>query len=195
MASANAIAAVSQALLNVLREAVPPAEFGSPSFDLIHMDNTDNVSRPSFTLLLWRISVSATRRNLGPRRADDGRVFRPSLPLDLHYLVTPWADDAATQQRMLGWAMRVFEDNAVLPATVLNYNLQEADTFAPNEAVEIFCDPLALADLFSLWDRLKPKLQTSMTYQVRNVLIDSRSSMSDGVPVQLREFRMSEVPA
>jgi hypothetical protein len=191
MATYNGISAISQSLLNVLREASPPAEFGSPSYDLVQPDGLDGATIPSFTLLLWRVSVSGARRNQPPRRFPDGRTFRPSLPLDLHYLLTPWASSADTQQRMLGWAMRVYEDMTVLPAAVLNYNLHEPDTFAPNEAVELFCDPLALVDLFSLWDKLKPKLQTSMTYQVRGVMIDSQVAVPDAAPVQVREFQMA----
>jgi hypothetical protein len=193
MATHNAIAAVSQTLLNILRESHPPVDFGSPGYSLIQPENLEGVEVPAFTLMLWRVSVSAVRRNQPPRRLPDGRTLRPPLPLDLHYLLTPWATAADTQQRMLGWAMRVFEDMALLPAAVLNYSVEDTDTFGTSEAVELVCDPLALADLFGLWDKLKPRLHTSMTYLVRGVLIDSPLLEADAPPVQLREFEMSEV--
>lgn len=193
MATHNAIAAVSQTLLNILRESHPPVEFGSPAYSLIQPENFESVEVPAFTVMLWRVSVSAARRNQPPRRLPDGRTLRPPLPLDLHYLLTPWAAAVETQQRMLGWAMRVLEDMAVVPAAVLNYNVAETGTFGPNEAVELVCDPLAIADLFGLWDKLKPRLHASMTYLVRGVLIDSPMFETEAPPVQVREFAMHEV--
>lgn len=193
MATHNAISAVSQALLTLLRSADPPSEFGTLAYEHYHASNFDDPISTGFSLYLWRVSVSATRRNLPPRRLPDGRVYRPSLPLDLHYLLTPWASDAETQQRMLGWAMRVIEDAAVLPAGALNYGLSETDTFAPSEAVEIICDPLALGDQFNLWDKLKPKIQTSMTYQARGILIDSTQTVPEYDLVQTRRFEAGSV--
>lgn len=190
MASFNAIAAISSAILNVLKTSQPPTEFGpSLEYKLYAAKNfeTDGITT-GFSLFLWRVSISSARRNLAPRRLPDGRVFRPSLPIDLNYLVTPWAGDLESQQRMLGWLIRVLEDVTTLPAAMLNYNLAETDTFADTESVEMVADPLAMADLFNMWDKLKHNMQTSMTYQVRNVLIDSQQLLQEYPVVQSREF-------
>jgi hypothetical protein len=189
MATHNAISAVSQAILNLLRSAEPPSEFGSLDYEHYQSDDFADPIETGFSLYLWRVTVSQARRNLPPRRLPDGRVYRPSLPLDLHYLLTPWAANAETQQRMLGWAMRAIEDAAVFPAGALNYGLSETDTFAPSEAVEIICDPLALTDQFNLWDKLKTKLQTSMTYQARGILLDSQQTVPEYGLVQTRTFQ------
>lgn len=195
MASHNAISVVSQAILDLLRYADTPSEFNTLEYK--HYDANDFLAPipRGFSLYLWRVSISQSRRNLPPRRLADGRVFRPSLPLDLHYLLTPWADDAETQQRMLGWAMRVIEDVTIIPASVLNFGPSEINTFAAQEAVELICDPLALNDHFNLWDKLKTRMQTSMTYQARNILIDSQRTVTEGDLVQTRVFHApSAVP-
>jgi hypothetical protein len=190
MATFNAIAAVSNAILNVLKTSQPPAELGaSLTYPLYSAKNFEGDGLPAgFSLFLWRVTLSSTQRNLPPRRLPDGRVMRPSLPLDLHYLLTPWAGDIETQQRMLGWAMRVLEDVTTLPAAMLNYHLAETDTFSSDESVELVADPMAMTDLFNLWDKLKHNMQTSMTYLVRNVLIDSQQQLQEYPLVQGREF-------
>lgn len=195
MASYNAISVVSQAILDLLRYADTPSEFNTLEYHLYDANDFLTPIPRGFSLYLWRVSISQSRRNLPPRRLPDGRVFRPSLPLDLHYLLTPWADDPGTQQRMLGWAMRVIEDVTVFPASVLNFGPSEINTFAAQEAVELICDPLALNDHFNLWDKLKTKMQTSMTYQARNILIDSQRTVTEGDLVQTRIFHApSAVP-
>ena len=189
MATHNAISAVSQALLNVLRSADPPSDFGSLQFEHYHANDFEHPMVNGYSLFLWRVSTNQNRRNLPPRRLSDGRIYRSSLPLDLHYLLTPWATQAETQQRLLGWAMRVIEDVAILPAGALNYGLSETDTFASNEAVEILCDPLPFNDQFNLWDKLKTKMQLSMTYQARGILVDSQQPLPDYGLVQSRTFQ------
>ena len=144
-----------------------------------------------FSVYLYRVAVNGTVRNRPPRRSPDGRRFRPSLPLDLFFMVTPWALDVERQLRMLGWAMRMLEDTGVLSAGHLNHYLAEDDTFAPDEAVELICDPLSLSDYLTLWDRLRPRLPASATYALRMVAIDSEISSLDAGLVQTRRFDMA----
>jgi hypothetical protein len=129
-----------------------------------------------------------------PWRSPDGRRFRPSLPVDLHYMVTPWARSAGQQHRMLGWAMRMLEDLGTLSASHLNHYIAETSTFAPTEAVDIVCDPLALNDYLTLWDRLRT-LPASASYVLRMAMLDSTVEISDGAPVRTRRFDMGEVAA
>jgi Pvc16 N-terminal domain len=132
-------------------------------------------------------------RNLTLRRTPDGRRFRPSLPLDLYYMITPWAQDVERQHRMMGWVMRMIEDIGVFSAGHLNHYLAETDTFAPHEGLEIICDPLSLTDYLTLWDRLRPRLPASATYTLRMVCIDSDVEARDSGPVQTRLLDMREV--
>jgi hypothetical protein len=99
-----------------------------------------------FSVFLYRVTINGTVRNITLRRAPGGRRFRPSLPLDLHYVITPWAEDGERQHRMLGWVMRFISDLGALTAGHLNHYVAETDVFAPHEGLEIICDPLGLAD-------------------------------------------------
>jgi len=194
VANYRAIAATSAALAGLIRDRYPREEFGS-GLDIVLYQTRDfeTPMQDGFSIYLYRVAPNGSVRNLTLRRSPDGRRFRPSLPLDLHYMITPWAQDVERQHRMLGWVMRLMEDTGVLSAGHLNHYLPETDTFAPNDGLEIICDPLTLSDYLTLWDRLRPRLPASATYALRMVLIDSDIQMPDGPPVQTRVLGMGEV--
>ncbi len=192
MANYRAIAATGAALAGLIRDRYPRDEFG-PGLDisLYQTRNFDTPMQDGFSIYLFRVAVNGTLRNRNPRRAPDGRRFRPSLPLDLQFMITPWAEDVEQQLRMLGWVMRLMEDVGVLSAGHLNHYLPESDTFQPNEGLEIICDPLTLTDYLTLWDRLR-RLPASATYTFRSVLVDSTIPVEDGVaPAQTRRFEFT----
>jgi hypothetical protein len=196
MANYRAIAATSTALRGLIRDRYPRDEFG-PGLEVLLYQTRDFESpmQDGFSVYLYRVAVNGSVRNLTLRRTPDGRRLRPSLPLDLHYMITPWAQDIERQHRMLGWVMRMMEDTGVMSAGHLNHYLPEADTFAPNEGLEMVCDPLTLSDYLTLWDRLRPRLPASATYTLRMVLIDSEVPLADGPPVETRVLEMGEVTA
>lgn len=196
MARYQAIAATSNALLGLLRDRYPRDELGtSLDVQLYQSRDFEAPMREGFSVFLYRVTINGTVRNMTLRRAPDGRRFRPSLPLDLHYVITPWAEDGELQQRMLGWVMRFMEDLGVLTAGHLNHYVKETGIFAPHEGLEIICDPLGLADYLTLWDRLRPRMPTSITYALRMLSIDSDVRIEEGGLVQTRRFDMAQVPA
>ena len=196
MANYRAIAATSTALAGLIRDRYPRPEFGAGlDIALYQTRDFENPMQDGFSIYLYRVAVNGAIRNLTLRRSPDGRRFRPSLPLDLYYMVTPWAQDIERQHRMLGWVMRLLDDTAVLSAGHLNHYLAETDTFAANEGLEIICDPLTLSDYLTLWDRLRPRLPASATYVLRMVLIDSDVHVPDPAPVQTRRLDVGQVTA
>lgn len=188
MASYRAIAATSLAIIGLLKDACPKSEFEQAGFELYQASNYEDPMSEGVSLMLYRVTVNSTLRNLPPRGAPDGTRYRPSLPLDLHYLLTAWALGPEKQQRILGWAMRILEDSPTIPPGVLNKYIDMPDTFRPDEAVDLVCDPLSVQDLTSVWDKLKPKCQTSVTYVARMIAIDSDVEMTDGKLVQTRTY-------
>jgi hypothetical protein len=190
LASYHAIAATSQAILGILTAGCPRSEFQKAEFKLYHASDFDKPMEEGVSLFLYRVTVNATLRNLPPRVVVDGGRYRPSLPLDLHYLLTAWASDPDQQQRLLGWSMRALEDVLIVPSGVLNHYIDKHDTFRSEEAVELVCDPLSLQDLIGVWDKLRPRYQTSATYVARMISIDSDVKLVEAELVQARGFRM-----
>jgi hypothetical protein len=192
VASYLAIAAVARTLLRLVEQECPRDEFASaPTFALYQSHDFGSVPvTEGFSLMLYRVTVGATR-NQPPRRGPDGVLRRPPLPVDLHFLLTPWASEPERQLRLLGWAMRFVDDHAVLTASVLNHSLsrRERPAFRPDETVELFCDPPAIADYLGLWDKFKARWQTPVPYVARMVLIESEVTMREEPLVRTRDLR------
>jgi hypothetical protein len=201
MARDAAIAAVGQALRATLEEA-RPARFGTVGVHLLmprHFDNGysfgNQTPNEGIGLLLYRVSAATAQRAMPQRVATDGTRLRPSLPLDLHYLLACWAPNAERQQLLLGWAMTLLADVAVLPASLLNPHAASADTFAAHEGVEITGDPLPLQDWLALWDKLKPHFAVGTTYVARGVMLESQRALDGAERVVTRRFQAGEVQA
>jgi hypothetical protein len=196
MANYLAIAAIARTLLRLIEQECPREEFTStPQFQLYQShDFGSAVISEGFSLMLYRVTVNGAR-NQAPRRGPDGVKRRPALPLDLHFMLTPWAGEAERQLRLLGWAMRFIEDNAVIPANVLNHSLTLRDrpAFDPDESVELFCDPPSMADYLGLWDKYKTRWQTSATYVARAVLIESALTLPAEELVRTRDLRYGTI--
>jgi hypothetical protein len=193
MANFRAIGATSAALVGLIRDHYPREDFGSTlEVRLYQAGDFSAPMREGFSIFLYRIAINGSVRNRTVRRSADGHRFRPSLPLDLYYLITPWAEDAERHHRMLGWAMRFMEDQGVLSAGHLNHYVAESDTFEESEGLELICDPLTLVDYLTLWDRLRPRFPLSAAYTLRMLPVDSRIPLDAGPPVQSRTFKVVE---
>lgn len=193
MANFNAIGAISATLAGLIRDNYPRDDFGTAlHVQLYQTRNFENPMEEGFSIYLYRVAINGGVRNTTCRRTFDGRRFKPSLPLDLYYMITPWAEDTERQHRMLGWAMRMFEDTGTLSSSYLNDSAATTNIFMDTESVDIICDPLTLNDYLTIWDRLRT-LPLSITYVLRMVMIDSEAGIIDGPLVQARSFDIGEV--
>ena len=193
MGTFQAIAATGQAMLGLLSDAIPRDQFPNAQFELYQMSNFQQPMEEGISLFLYRIAPNTSRRNLPPTVGPDGRRFRPPIPVDLYYIATAWAPTAVRQQRLLGWAIRMFEDVPVLPTGLLNNYGPEPEIFQPGETVEIILDSLNLQDLNNFWGVSKASLQLSVGYIARMLHIRSSMPMSEFAEVQTREFGMGKV--
>ncbi|HXM32674.1 MAG TPA: DUF4255 domain-containing protein [Chthoniobacterales bacterium] len=201
MATFQAIAVTGNTIRNLLAEAWPRDLFPGAQFQLCQ---AANLVSPPFTDLgvsvyLHRVAYNMTRRNLPPRKRLNGRRFKPSLPLDLHFLLTAWARKPEQQWALLAWAIRAIEDTPVLPGGLLNQNAgSDADGTSPNvfgddESVELVGETLSLQDMVSVWEIAKPNQQPSVSIVARAVLIDSLVEMPDAGLAQTRRFDVAPV--
>jgi hypothetical protein len=190
LATYHAIAATGQAIVGLLKDASANTEFADSRFELYQTGDfqSDAPLVDGISAYLYRVAVNTARRNLPPSVGADGRRYRSPFPLDLFYLVTPWAKTAARQQRLLGWAMRQLQDMPILPAAMLNHYGPEADTFRATETVELTCEPVSLQDMVNILDAIKPTEQLSVVYVARMVVIESTVELIEAGPVQTRVF-------
>nr|WP_254614739.1 MULTISPECIES: DUF4255 domain-containing protein [unclassified Myxococcus] len=194
VATYAAIPAVGQALLALLEQACPKPEFEGAKFRLYQASDFKAPMDEGISLFLFRVTPSTTRRNLPGRLDSQGRRTRRPLPVDLYYLLTPWAKSAAKQHRLLGWAMRQLEDTPTLTASFLNhYGTPETDTFLPDETVTVVYEPLSIQDMLNVWEPGKPNVQVSASYIARMVGIESAIADEEAGPVQTRVMSPGKV--
>ena len=199
MATFHAIAAIGNSIRNLLAESVPREVFPGAQFRL---SQAANLASPPFTdlgvsIYLHRIAFNITRRNLPPRNTVDGPRFKPSVPLDLHFLITAWARTAEAQWSLLACSIRMLEDTPALPAAFLNQNAGSnasglpLTVFGENEDVELVGENLNSQDLVNIWEVAKANQQPSVSYIARAVLIDSMVEVPTGGLVQSRVFDLA----
>jgi hypothetical protein len=191
LASYQAISAISQAIVSLLKTARPASEFPSIEVKLFQAKDVQNVGDwEGLSLFLYRVPISGSRRQMPMTIGPHGKPLRPPLPVDLFYLLTPWAKTAEMQHLLLGWAMRTIEDSPSLPPALLNSHFPNDRPFRNDETVELIHDPLNLQDLNNIWEILgKHNVQVSATYVARIIPIDSQIEVGvDAGPVQTRVY-------
>src|SRR5262245_19698492 len=103
MATFPAIASTTAALIKLLEGAAFDTEWDQASF-LQHRSadlQEAGSEKSAVSFYLYHVNVNASRRTAPDTWAADGTRRPAILPLDLHYLMTAWAKNALTQQRLL----------------------------------------------------------------------------------------------
>lgn len=188
MATFRAIEATCEAMMRLLQQSWRRDLFENRDLQF-QVYQTQDFASPMSTgvsLFLYRVTVNVVQRTPRPRPGPQGRQRRPQLPLDLHFLLTPWSDHASLAQAILGWTMRTIEDTAVLPAGLLN--AVSDGVFSDDETVEIVFGQLSNEELFRIWDVLPRDYQISVPYTARIVRIDSDLDLIEGGPVLTKEL-------
>lgn len=193
MADFRAISAVTTTIADMLRERYAGSGLGgSLNVEAYQPKDFHDPMKDGIALFLWRVTPNTGRRNPGPRIDALGRRFKPSFPVDLSYLIVPFADKADRQQRLFGWMLRAIEDFGPLLATRLNNALADSDLFAQPEGLELVNEPLSIPDQLTLWDRIKT-MPACANYVTRLLLLDSNVPIDENPVVVERAFDMGVV--
>lgn len=174
MATHRAIAAIGKSIIGLLAEKCPKAEFTGAKFKLCQPSDFRQPERLQFgiSLCLCRVSFNTTLRNPTPPTTTDGRPQRPSLTLDLYFLLTAWAKTPERQHDLLAWAMCVLDENPVLPASLLNrFAGGTGEVFGPAESVEIVPANLDFEQMNAVSELVQIQQQPSIVYIARPVAI------------------------
>jgi len=195
MATNGAVAATSAAIAALL-EGEAQRDSTLPRFT-VSLYQAEQLQKPAdgvvVSVYLYRVNLSVTRRDRGLRTAADG-TYLASIPLDLHYLVTPWSANADVAHRLLGWAVSVLNDTPVLPTHLLNLFPGQRPVFGDHEQVELVWEPLSLQDLYDVWQVASQRAAPSASYVARSVVIDSQVAVDEGGLVRSREFQYAGGP-
>ncbi|HEX3129375.1 MAG TPA: DUF4255 domain-containing protein [Thermoanaerobaculia bacterium] len=134
------------------------------------------ITPPALSIFLYRVDFNRTMRAAWSAVASrDGRAH---LPLDLYFLLTPWANNADHELRVLGKAMQSLESTPILSGPLLD----PLAGWSPQEALQVCLADISTEDLMRTFDSLPTDYRLSVLYLVRVVRIDERTPRPD-VPV------------
>jgi hypothetical protein len=129
------------------------------------------------TLFLYGVGENPHLKNQDFPEPDPYRIQYPPLTLDLYYILTTYAstqvpdltERTLEEHRILGRAMRVLYDNAILRGTILQGRLAGRD-----EELRVTLNPLSLDELNKIWTSFPNRsYRPSVGYLVTPAAIDS----------------------
>nr|WP_236673514.1 DUF4255 domain-containing protein [Comamonas sp. JC664] len=195
VAGFSAIYSVGDSLVSYLRHAYElshePEGLPTCRFELVPSgkmagseSNAPPVEVPGVTLFLYRVAVNEHLRNEPRAEAP------PPLALDLHYLLTVWAENVDDEHRIMAWVMLQLHSHNALSAS----DLSPVGVWRPDELVQIIPAEIPQEDILRMWDALRRPYRPSVTYVARVVCIDVQGKPA-GRPVVARRFDFTrEVP-
>ena len=182
MADYRAIASVGKSLERFLSacflEAPVPVEGQTTVATLARTEDfRDGAGRlvpPCLSIFLYRVEQNKTMRAAWSGVGSlDGTGH---LPLDLHYMITPWARDPELEHRILGRAMQCLEATPILAGPLLT----PGGDWAPNEAVQLVLEEVPTEWVMRTFDSLPVDFKLSVPYCARVVRIDTRRAFGPG---------------
>jgi Pvc16 N-terminal domain/IPT/TIG domain len=203
-----AVGGVSGVLLYLLANAVDAPPLGiqagsTPGITAISPDliSTGAPEQPQVNLFLYYLSVNPALRNLDlpSFNGQGGRVSNPSLPLDLHYLISAYGRDQFDAEILLAWAMKVFHDTPVVPGPTIQSALDalsqlsspQAQLIGNNttlaqqvEQIRITPEVLTTEEIYRLWTAFQAPYRPSTALQVSVVIIQDTAPFTSNLPVQ-----------
>jgi hypothetical protein len=198
MSNALAIAAVTTTLRHLLQQRFDTEGSSNVTVTTRPLDKArdNNSNGNQVNLFLYQTQINAAWRNMDiPTQIKPGETGQLPLALNLYYLLTAYAqnDDfpEPTSHRLLGQAMSVFHDHAILSSedikTALSLNeLLEYDLYNQVERVRVTSQPLSLDELSKLWTTFQTQYRISAAYEVAVVLIESTRPTKVPIPVLAR---------
>jgi hypothetical protein len=100
--------------------------------------------------------------------ASSTTITKPPMALVLRYLVTAWGGDRSTEHRLLGRAMQVLYDGALIASPDLRGSLSST-----HEVLKVTLLPLTLEERTRVWYSVQRPYRLSLYYEVRVVNLDS----------------------
>jgi hypothetical protein len=188
----KSIAGVTYSLVNLLTDRmVEPAAITAapPDVQVDHMDGR------RLNLYLYHMSENPYLKNQEiPGEGTPGAYGHPPLSLNLHYICTAFGgtetlkDSDITAQFILGDAMRVLHDYAIIGADLVDKSgkrILDTTLLDEHEQIKVTLQPKSLEEISKIWTALpRVNFRRSATYEASVVQIESQQPRSIGLPVR-----------
>jgi len=188
MSNVLAIAAVTEALSNLVESYLPRSLVGGYGMSTTSPDDTPNLANPGVNIFLYQVSPNAALRNADlPTRTGTAKgsslLRRPQAALDLHYLLTFYGNPKVLEpQRLLGAATLALHAHPVLTRSDIqavqsptgpDSFLKTSNLDTQSELIRFTPIVYSIEELSKLWSfLLKVDYVLSTAYVASVVLID-----------------------
>jgi hypothetical protein len=184
MATVEVIRDIGETLLFLLRSSIDTAIVNPNNIELSTPDDFEaDPAQPHITIFLYRIAVNSELRNRPRRVLPDGSTTRPLIPLELFYMITPWARSTSDEYRIIGRIIQCMYDNSELGASQF-----QGTAWEPGDSAQIILESLPIDDHYRIWDASSLPYRLSITYAVRVIGIEPGEAVNYP-PVTEAEFR------
>jgi hypothetical protein len=180
MARQSLIADVSETMQAAVDAAMVVLDPDDPPRAVVHDYNTDPVTSPaSMVLFLYEVAQDPATRNRPPLREEAGgniRLRKPPLTLVLRYLLTPFAGDRLTEQRMLARTMQALYDQPIRFGPDLRGEQAPDGLLNSNASLKLHLALLTLEERTRIWNSIQRRYRLSVVYEVRLAELDADST-------------------
>ena len=173
MAAFGVIADTGLSLVALLAKGMDGIFPGGISVDVL-LETPDKFQRhvsptgkPTVTVFLYRVAIHSEMRNAARRVLDDGNTTRPLLPMELYYLITPWAAQPQIEHLLVGRILQILYDHSELTRGDL-----KGESWSPEDSVQLVLESLPNTEHYQIWDTTKLPYRLSLTYMARVVGIE-----------------------
>lgn len=198
MSNALAVATVTQALALLIESNL------GPEMDIAVKVETrkppaEPPTEPTINVFLYQVTPNASMRHHDlPTRASDGTLLkRPAAPLDLHYLISAYGEEAElVGQRLIGCVIRTLHEIPVLPKELIELAAERpylagSDLAESPQRVRFTPTQMDVDETSKLWGMLHQTPYTlSVAYQASLVLIEGREKPVPAKRVEERTVRV-----
>jgi hypothetical protein len=124
--------------------------------------------RPALSVFLYRVDFNKTMRAAWSAVGSiDGRGH---LPLDLHFLLTPWASNAEDEARVLGRALECIEATPILTGPLLH----PTGDWSPGDSLQLMMEEMSTEEVMRTFDSLPVDYRLSVPFVGRIVRLDTQ---------------------
>jgi hypothetical protein len=141
---------------------------GTVDFDKVNSSATAVIQYPAISVYCYKICVDReTRPGWSAVASVDGI---PRIPLRMHLMLSAWDTVVESELEWLGLAAQILEGESILTGPLLH----PSGDWAPDDAVQIVTDEVALEPMSEAFQALTTDYRLSLLYIARVICIEGR---------------------
>lgn len=194
MADFTIISAACSSIVRYLDLSFRQLQPVSGSTTKVHLVRTEdldvketNITLPALSVFLYRVDFNKVMRAAWSATSQyDGRFH---LPLDLHFLLIAWAENADYEHRIIGRALQCMEKTPILSGPLLD----PVTSWASNDSIQICLEDLSTEDVMRTFDSLPIDYKLCIPYVAKIAVIHGQESDLDPIVSNLALGMAAEV--